>query len=183
MRRQIGPSVKVTNGCLGFVYWSGGICVEAILVTKPEREKHQNSLFSGHVLVVHSRNRREPLYGFVKPVWEEKWARSIALIVRSPYFSDDHHGRQDMPGNTKVYMRREMHVAPVTGQASSLHSWEAPTKKDACSNGTLPNSFSTSVKRTFWGTYILLILRQFFKMAIMTLERHILTTTVVKNDS
>ena len=112
MRRQIGPSVKVTNGCLGFVYWSGGICVEAILVTNPEREKHQNSLFSGHVLVVHSRNRREPLYGFGKPVWEEKWARSIALIVRSPYFSDDHHGRQDMPGNTKVYMRREMHRGP-----------------------------------------------------------------------
>ena len=133
MRRQTSPSVKVTNGCLGFVYWSGGICVEAILVTNPEREKHQNSLFSGHVLVVHSRNRREPLYGFVKPVWEEKWARSIALIVRSPYFSDDHHGRQDVPGNTKVYMRRKMHGAPVTGQASSLHYWEEPTKKDACS--------------------------------------------------
>merc|ERR1711974_85626 len=92
---------------------------------------------------------------------EQPGGKCIALIVRNPYFSDGHHGRQDMPGNKKVYMRRYMQIAaPMTGRASSLHYWEAPSKKDACSNGTLPNSFSTkptSVKWTLKGMCFSLI--------------------------
>ena len=63
---------------------------------------------------------------------------------------------------------------------------EAPHKDDACSNGILPNSVSTSPpssKRTLCGRYFSPKISKFFKTAILTLGMDILTITMVKHDS
>ena len=63
---------------------------------------------------------------------------------------------------------------------------EAPRKKNACSNGILPDSVSTpppSSKRMLCGRYFSPKMGKFFKTAILTLGMDILTITVVKHDS
>ena len=65
-----------------------------------------------------------------------------------------------------------------------LHLREEPCKKNACSNGILPDSVSTpSSKRTLCGRYFSPKMDIFFKTAILTLGMDILTIAVVKHDS
>ena len=63
---------------------------------------------------------------------------------------------------------------------------EEPCKKNACSNGILPDSVSTpppSSKRTLCGRYFSPKMDIFFKTAILTFGMDILTINVVKHVS
>ena len=84
--------------------------------------------------------------------------------------------------------RGEKHFKKGVLKSSNYSGWvrEEPCKKNACSNGILPDSVSTpppSSKRTLCGRYFSPKMDKFFKTAILTLGMDIFTITVVKHGS